>query len=443
MDRGNLRPLPHCEGGAQRCAGGSRSEVVEQCLWEALAIVRGALEKDAPLVQAFAVRLTEARRRLDRRARTHRENAPRIADLHSAPEPPVAVRPGDTTTLRGELARVMGHYNLHSGAVLVAAADLLGSTSIGAAAAGFAPGYFHSPDNLDARIFSAGGICEDAMAAVLSGIAAFGHHLPAGASYAAFIAPLGHIAARLHAIGEQARQAVSPGAWRPMILVCAHAGLKTGEDGPTHADAQPLQLLQGNFPAGMAITLTPWDPQEIGPLFAEALAQRPALIAPFVTRPPEMVLDRAALSLAPAAAARQGVYLLRAAQGRADGTVVLQGSGVAYAFVSDALPLLAHFGIDLDVFYVASAELFDALSPQERRRIYPDPRAEEALGITDFTLPTLFRWVTSERGRAMSLHPFASGHYPGSGPGDRVLEEAGLDGESQARAIRRYLDASS
>jgi len=32
------------------------------------------------------------------------------------------------------------------------------------------------------------------------------------------------------------------------VLVCAHAGLKTGEDGPTHADPQPLQLLQENFP---------------------------------------------------------------------------------------------------------------------------------------------------------------------------------------------------
>ncbi len=53
-----------------------------------------------------------------------------------------------------------------------------------------------------------------------------------------------------------------------MILVCAHAGLKTGEDGPTHADPQALQLLQENFPAGTAVTLTPWEPQEIWPLLA-------------------------------------------------------------------------------------------------------------------------------------------------------------------------------
>jgi hypothetical protein len=41
----------------------------------------------------------------------------------------------------------------------------------------------------------------------------------------------------------------------------------------------------------------------------------------------------------------------------------------------------------------------------------------------------------------MTLHPFANGHFLGSGPGEVVLAEAGLDGQSQYRAIRRYLDA--
>ena len=63
------------------------------------------------------------------------------------------------------------------------------------------------------------------MAAVLSGISSFGKHIGVGASYGAFLAPLGHIAARLHAIGDQAR-----GSSHPMILICGHAGLKTGED---------------------------------------------------------------------------------------------------------------------------------------------------------------------------------------------------------------------
>ena len=262
-----------------------------------------------------------------------------------------------------------------------------------------------------------------------------------GSSYGAFMAPLGHIAARLHAIGAQARQSVTGEPYKPIFLVCAHAGLKTGEDGPTHADPQPLQLLQENFPLGTMISLTPWEPQEIWPLVAAALAKRPALIAPFVTRPNETVLDRAALGLAPAEAANTGVYVLRRPQDTADVTLVLQESAVTYAFVEEALPLLLAEGIDPLVFYVASAELFDLLPVEEQRRLFPEERAREAMGITGFTLPTMYRWVRSDAGLAATLHPYRKGHFLGSGQGEVVLAEAGLDGESQYRAIRAYLDA--
>ena len=131
------------------------------------------------------------------------------------------------------------------------------------AAQGFPEGYFNAATNPGARILSTGGICEDAMSGILAGLSTYGRHLGVGSSYSAFIVPLSHISARLHSIGNQARRAIAPDAYRPMILVCAHAGVKTGEDGPTHADPQALQLLQENFPLGTLITLTPWDPQEI------------------------------------------------------------------------------------------------------------------------------------------------------------------------------------
>lgn len=60
---------------------------------------------------------------------------------------------------------------------------------------------------------------------------------------------------------------------------------------------------------------------------------------------------------------------------------------------------------------------------------------------TGFTLPTLFRWVRSDAGLAASLHPYRKGHYLGSGQGEVVLEEAGLDGASQAAAIAAFLDS--
>ncbi|HEX9186558.1 MAG TPA: hypothetical protein VGB87_05790, partial [Vicinamibacteria bacterium] len=144
---------------------------------------------------------------------------------------------------------------------------------------------------------------------------------------------------------------------------------------------------------------------------------------------------------APVEAAAQGVYLLRAPKGKGDVTVVVQESAVAYAFVEEALPLLEKDGIDARVYYVASAELFDLLPPGERERVFPEAYGREAMGVTGFTLPTMFRWVLSDLGRAHTLHPFAKGHFLGSGQGHLVLAEAGLDGASQAKAVRAYAAA--
>jgi transketolase len=279
------------------------------------------------------------------------------------------------------------------------------------------------------------------MAGVMAGISTFGHHIGSGSSYGAFLVPLGHLSARLHAIAAQARHALTGDPYRPVILACAHASLKTGEDGPTHADPQPLQMLQENFPRGLAITLTPWDPREIWPLLAAALAQRPAVIAPFVTRPNETVLDRVQLRLAPVEAAVDGVYLLRKPHGQGEGTVVLQESGATYAFLEEALPRLDKDGVDLWIYSVSSAELFGLLPRAKQRRLFPAERAQEAMGITGFTLPTMYRWVPSDLGRAMTLHAFSKGHFLGSGQGEMVLAEAGLDGRSQYRAVKKYVEA--
>jgi transketolase len=401
------------------------------------------------MVAFFAARLRQSRARLDALERRPRRGAPDVEAIFASARREGArtpreleLAPGTVTTLRQELGRALKRYNVASGgALLVSAADLLGSTSVALAAEGFAAGFWNARTNPDARTLSLGGICEDAAAGIGAGLGAFGHHIGVSSSYAAFAAPLGHIAARLHAIGNQARRAVTEGPYRPMILVCAHAGLKTGEDGPTHADPQALQLLLENFPSGTAITLTPWDPAEVWPLLAAALEMRPAVIAPFVTRPSETVPDRARLGLAPATASRSGVYRLRRARGPAEAVIVLQESAVTMTFVNDVLPRLERDGVDLDVYYVSSAELFDALPESERASLFPESAGAAALGITGFTLPTLYRWVTSARGRAAALHPYRSGHYPGSGAGPAVLREAGLDAEGQYGAIRAWVDA--
>ena len=377
----------------------------------------------------------------------HAPTRPRIdlayqtaADANGRVPKELALEFRSKATLRDELGRVLNYYNrITNGGFVIAAADLLGSTSINKAGDNFPRDFTIAKRIPLSRQLAIGGICEDAMMSMLSGISAFGSHIGAGSSYGAFSAPLGHIAARLHAIGNQARVTSEGGAYRPFFLICAHAGLKTGEDGPTHADPQALQLLQDNFPLGTMITLTPWDPQEIWFLVSAALAKRPAIIAPFVTRPAEMVLDRAALGLPPAALAAQGVYRLRSVRGHSQGTIVLQGTGVTNAFVTETLPLINNAGLGLNVYVVTSSELFDMLSPTEREKIFPETHQQEAMGITDFTFATMTRWIRSDCGRAHSLHPFRHDHFLGSGSGAVVMKEAGLDGVGQFEAIRAYI----
>jgi transketolase len=422
-------------------------EALEQCYWDTLLLLRGILEEDAGFCRALCARLAAARARLDARGRRPRAGAPQVERIYPVADPSItpeglALAPGTSLALREQLGRVLGHLNQASGgAILIGAADLLDSTAISAAAKGFPGGYLRLGSNPESRTLSVGGICEDGLSCVLSGASSFGCHVGAGASYGAFLAPLGHIAARLHAIGNQMRAEVEPGPYRPMVLICGHAGMKTGEDGPTHADPQALQLLQEDFVPGTALTLTPWEPSEVWPLTTAAFRARPAVIAPFVTRPRETVPDRQALGLPAAAVVAQGVYRMWDSTDPAAPAVVLQGSDVAYAFVDEAWPRLRADGIDLLVLYVASAELFDRLPAAERNAIYPEARARRAMGITGFTLPTMYRWIRSDLGRAHTLYPFMKGHYLGSGPGERVIHEAGLDGEGQYQGIRAFLEA--
>ena len=132
---------------------------------------------------------------------------------------------------------------------------------------------------------------------------------------------------------------------------------------------------------------------------------------------------------------------MRSVHGRSDGTIVLQGTGVTNAFVNETLPLIDHEGLGLNVYVITSTELFDMLSPVERDRIFPETHQHEAMGITDFTMATMTRWIRSDLGRAHSLHPFSDGHFLGSGSGAMVMKEAGLDGRSQFESILAYVKA--
>ena len=281
------------------------------------------------------------------------------------------------------------------------------------------------------------------MSGICSGIASLGHQIGVGSSYGAFIAPLSTISAKTHGIGQQTlRHRVADEPNKTFIVVCGDTGVKTGEDGPTHAEPQALQVLQENFPGDVMITLTPWDPNELWPLTVEALLQRPAVLAPYVTRPSETIVDRQALGLALPEQSITGVYKLLQANGSPEASIVYQGSEVAYAFVTGVLPLLKEKGINLDVYYVASTELFERLGEQQKKEIYPYSAASSAMMVSGFTAATTYKWVMSERGRQHTLYPWKNAAFLGSGQGDVCLEQAGMHAEAQWEVIQSFVAGS-
>ena len=77
--------LPRCEG-EQRCKAGQKSDVLEECLWEALSAVRAVIERSPDLVKAMAKRTVQARDRLNRKKRQPRKNAPQVDAIYRTAE---------------------------------------------------------------------------------------------------------------------------------------------------------------------------------------------------------------------------------------------------------------------------------------------------------------------------------------------------------------------
>ena len=423
-------------------AGEKTPQNIEKYYWDSLLVIRGVLEQQKALCAFFARQIATAAERLNAAARTPRADLGESSALtqfnpEQVPEEFV-FKTGESYTTRGVLGNVLAYLNKETqGTLLVASADLYGSTGAAAVAKDFPKGNFNAVTNPLSRRVSAGGICEDGMAAVCSGISSFGKQVAVASSYGAFVA-FEHVAARLHAIGMQAAHEIG---LKPntLVLFNGHASLPTGEDGPTHADPQSLQLLQDNFPKGACITATPLEVDEIWPLVTRALALQPAVFAPFVVRTAAAFMDREKLGADPAAQAVNGVYYLRRAQGKPDGTVVVQGAGVGRIVAEKVLPVLVKEGLNINVRYVTSRELFEMLPPEKREALVPAALLRTAMGITDFTLPTLDCWLNSVCGRNHTLYPHKNGRFLESAAAAKVYEQARMDGADILAALRRYV----
>ncbi len=427
-----------------RFCGVNTPDAVEECYWNTLLAIRGIIEKHPEIFAPAAAKIEASAARLknDKRTAAHHKTQ----DVYTRFTPDSApsqfkYAPDANPALRTAMAEALGYINKETqGSMIVATADLSGSTGAGAIAKDFPKGYFNKETNPQSRLMASGGICEDGISAVLSGVSAYGQSIGIAASYAAFSAAMMHTAARLHAIGQQAYTEATGRPANTFVVFNGHAGLPTGEDGPTHGDPQALQLILNDFPKGSAITLTPLDGNDVWPSLAAALNKRPAVLYPVVTRPNVTIVNRAALGGDDAKNAKNGVYRLsKSAKTVADGVIIVQGSGAGEIFANKVLPQLKQEGIEIDSYYVSSLELFDMLTPEEQNGILPFEDLQKAIAITDFTLPTVQCWLKSENGAKFSIYPFKGGKYMTSGKAADVYKEAGMDADGQIGQIKTYI----
>ncbi|HLE56722.1 MAG TPA: hypothetical protein VJB15_06545, partial [Rhodothermia bacterium] len=75
--------VPVCDPAHPRCAGGARSEIVEECFWEALSTVGKTLEANHLVVARMAERVMSARERLNKRHRELGRQSPRVLRVFS------------------------------------------------------------------------------------------------------------------------------------------------------------------------------------------------------------------------------------------------------------------------------------------------------------------------------------------------------------------------
>ena len=117
----------------------------------------------------------------------------------------------------------------------------------------------------------------------------------------------------------------------------------------------------------------------------------------------------------------------------------MQGAGVGRIVAEDVLPALAKNKLNINVVYITSRELFESLPRAMQEKLLPLALRQTAMGITDFTLPTLEAWLLSQAGREHSLYPHKRGEFLGSGSAGKVYEEAGLTGQDILAAVKSYV----
>ena len=260
------------------------------------------------------------------------------------------------------------------------------------------------------------GIRENAMGAILNGMALHRGLIPYGGTFFVFsdyMRPPMRLAA-MNAL--------------PVIYIFTHDSIGMGEDGPTH---QPVEQLIGLRSIPGMVVLRPADANETVAAWRVAIGRKQGPVALVLTRQGLPVLD---LNLYPAipAGVQSGGYILAdsVTSGRPDIVLIATGSEVHLAL--EGRERLAAEGVHARVVSMPSTNLFAAQSDDYREKILP---ADVPILIIEAGSPVGWRSFVGPRIAVIGIDTFGS-----SAPGAEVMEHYGFTAENVCRQAHRVLD---
>ncbi len=230
------------------------------------------------------------------------------------------------------------------------------------------------------------------------------------------------------------------------IMLAAHDGPETGEDGPTHQGLYWMSM----FTAYPGIKVyKPMDANEAIEMLFYAL-EKGEPIALSVSRPDTVVLDRT-VGKSKASDAMNGAYVFydsqksqpKAGSPRAEKVVLVVSGSIPLVNTMEAVPELEKQGISVKVVAVTSPQLFEELrknNPEKANEIFSDEDRKIAVTIHNgwkgFLYPFLLPADYEKRTIAIDT-------YLKSGNAKEVYELAGLTAEDIGEKVLETVKKSS
>ncbi|WP_045836312.1 transketolase [Hyphomicrobium sp. 99] len=253
------------------------------------------------------------------------------------------------------------------------------------------------------------GVREHGMAAAMNGLALSGSFIPYGGTFLVFADYCRH-SIRLSALMQQR-----------VLYVLTHDSIGLGEDGPTH---QPVEHLSSLRAIPNLQVFRPADGIETAECWELAIASE--------TAPSVLALSRQAVPNLRTEGAEnlsaKGAYVLKAAEGKRDVTLLATGSEVGLAV--EAAAALAKDGINAAVVSMPSFELFRAQPESYQREVLGDaPRVAVEAGIGQ----CWFEWL-GKSDAFVGMNGFGA-----SAPAAQLYEHFGITASRVADEARRLI----